>query len=200
MSRGPDGAGPLAAGCTPALAAIDEAAPGEAEATIDVPLRRDVLETRTSADEADRLRRQRRRRRRGRVAAAGAVAAGLVAAAAFLAADRRTQHAIEEHVATADERLADGRLTGGDAALDHLVAARALRPDDRGVKERLHLLAEKLEELGAAAAARGDYAEAAVHLTAASQAEPDRESVHLRLGEIARSGGAARARVSGGRR
>jgi hypothetical protein len=125
-----------------------------------------------------------------RLVAAGAVAAALAALGAYLFLLRQAEQQIDARVASADERLADGRLAGGgDSALDHLVAARGRRPDDPRVRERLRLVADKLEELADRALARGDYAEAAVHLTAAAQAEPERRRVHLRLGEIARMRG-----------
>lgn len=182
-------------------APVDAATAGVLEETIEVPLRADVLAARITEEDAERSRRQRRRRRLTRLAITGATAACLVAGAAFLVGmNGRTQREIDERVAAADERIAEGRLTGGDAALDHLVAARALRPADPAVRERLRLLADKLEALGEAAAARGDLAEAAVHLTAASQAEPDRESIHLRLGEIAAGRRSARPDAGGGGR
>jgi hypothetical protein len=172
-----------AAGAVPAEGAA-------AEETIDVPLRQDVVELRGATEVAERRRGAAVRRRRVRLVAAGAVAAALAALGAYLFLLRQAEQQIDARVASADERLADGRLAGGgDSALDHLVAARGRRPDDPRVRERLRLVADKLEELADRALARGDYAEAAVHLTAAAQAEPERRRVHLRLGEIARMRG-----------
>lgn len=108
--------------------------------------------------------------RRAPPAAVPAPAAVPVAPSAELAAE----------VAAADRRIADGRLSGPDAALEHLVRARRLAPSDAGVAERLRLVADTLEALGARALARGDAAEAAVHLTAAAEAAPDRESIRAK--------------------
>jgi hypothetical protein len=172
-------------------AVVEEApAGGEPEPTIDVPVRRDVLEARAAGERDGRERAARRRLARLRLAGAGVALATAAALAVHLVAGDRAQQKLDAHLALADERLAEGRLAGGgDTALDHLVAARTLGPDDARVRERLRLVADKLEELADVALARGDWAEAAVHLTAASQAEPQRRSVHLRLGEIARSRG-----------
>jgi hypothetical protein len=89
--------------------------------------------------------------------------------------------ALDAHIAAADRRMSDGRLTGPDGALDHLLAARALRPEDPRVARRLALLADTLETLGARALERADVAEAEVHLAAAWQAAPDRESIRAKL-------------------
>jgi hypothetical protein len=174
-------------------AVVDEVPAGaEPEQTIDVPLRRDVLEARAATERSERERAARRRGARARLAGAGAALVLLATGVAHVVAGDRAQRELDAHVAIADGRLAEGRLAGGgDTALDHLVAARALRPDDARVRERLRLVADKLEELAELALARGDYAEAAVHLTAASQADPLRRSVHVRLGEIARTRGRA---------
>jgi hypothetical protein len=161
-----------------------------AEETIDVPLRQDVVELRGATEEAERQRGAAARHRRVRVGAAGIVAAAVAMLVAYLVFLRQEEQHIHAHLASADERLADGRLAGGgDSALDHLVAARGLRDEDPRVRERLRLVADKLEELADGALARGDYAEAAVHLTAASQADPERRRVHRRLGDIARMRG-----------
>jgi hypothetical protein len=169
----------------------------EPEGTIEVALRADVLETRSLAEAAERQRRaEARRARMGRALLASA-ALGVAALVVALAARTAELRAVDAHVAQADALLAEGRLAGGgDAALDALTAARSLQPDDPRVRERLRLVADKLEELADAALARGDFAEAAVHLTAAGQAEPERKSVHVRLGEIARTRGRDRARAA----
>jgi len=93
---------------------------------------------------------------------------------------------LADGIALADARLSEGRLAGPDGALDHLLAAKALAPDDPRVKERLALLADTLEKLGARALERGDVAEAEVHLAAALQAAPDRASVREKLDSLAR--------------
>jgi hypothetical protein len=174
----------------PGAEVVEEGTGISAEETIDVPLRRDVVELRGATEELERQRGAALRHRRVRIAAAAAAAAAVAALGAYLVLLRQAEQQLDAHVASADERLADGRLAGGgDSALDHLVAARGRRPDDPRVRERLRLVADKLEELADRAFARGDYAEAAVHLTAASQAEPARRRIHVRLGEIARMRG-----------
>lgn len=206
----PAGEGPAAPGIAPAFeelfspeeqrellaggAVVEEGPAGaETEETLDVPLRRDVLDVRDAAEDAERRRSARVRRRRVRFTTAGTTALVVVAIVAYLTARLQAERSVDAHVAAADARLADGRLAGGgDSALDHLVAARGLRPGDPAVRERLRLVADKLEELADRALARGDYAEAAVHLTAATQAEPDRKRLHVRLGELARTRGRAR--------
>jgi hypothetical protein len=167
---------------------VEESPQGvESEDTLDVPLRGDVVELRSAADEEDRRREAGARRRRARLAAGPIVAVAVAVLAAYLAVARHAELEIDAHVSSADERFADGRLSGGgDSALDHLVAARSLRPHDPAVRERLRLVADKLEELADRALARGDYVEAAVHLAAATQAEPERKRLHVRLGEIVR--------------
>ncbi len=173
-----------------AIVVCEPLAGAEPEETIEVPLREDVLDTRSAMDAAKTARRA--DSRRVRLGIVLAVGGGVVVAAlaAYFVAGSGTRRALEREIHVADERLAEGRLAGGgDAALDHLVAARSIRPGDPRVRERLRLLADKLEELAESALSRGDYAEAAVHLTAASQADPARRSVHVRLGEIARRRG-----------
>jgi hypothetical protein len=97
-----------------------------------------------------------------------------------------TDALLAARVDTADRRLSEGRLTGPDGALDHLLAAKALAPDDGRVKERLELLADTLEKLGGRALDRGDVAEAEVHLAAALQASPDRQSLSAKLEALAK--------------
>jgi hypothetical protein len=179
-------------------AVVDEpAADREPEPTIEVPLRRDVLDTRAAMDAASAAeataRRARARRRGARLLVASAAGVVAVALATYLVATSRSGEALDAELRVAEERLADGRLSGGgDSALDHLVAARGLAPNDLRVRERLRLVADKLEQLAESALARGDYAEAAVHLTAATQADPGRRSLHERLGEIAKGRPGAR--------
>ncbi|HEY6098974.1 MAG TPA: hypothetical protein VIW03_06070, partial [Anaeromyxobacter sp.] len=81
-------------------------------------------------------------------------------------------------LATADRRIAEGRLAGGDdAALTYLDAARALAPGDARVEERLSLLADTFEAFCARALERRDVVEARVHLAAAEKAAPGRRSL-----------------------
>ncbi len=93
---------------------------------------------------------------------------------------------LADRIASADRRLSEGRLTGPDGALDQLLAAKALAPDDVRVKGRLALLADTLENLGARALDRGDVAEAEAHLAAALLAAPDRQSISAKLEALAK--------------
>ena len=87
------------------------------------------------------------------------------------------------HLVKFDERVASGSLSGpgGDTALDHLTAARALAPDDARVRERSTSLGTVFELLAQKALARGDDAEAAVHLQALLLADPSRPGVEEKL-------------------
>lgn len=112
---------------------------------------------------------------------------------------------IAERIALADRRAAEARLAGPDGALEHLLAAKGLRADDPRVTERLALLADTLEALGARALERGDAAEARVHLAAASRAAPERTSISEKLEALAnvpgaRDAGPHRERGTGGTR
>jgi serine/threonine-protein kinase len=89
-------------------------------------------------------------------------------------------------ISQADAQLKAGRLVGpaGDEALGRLLAAKALAPDDPGVRTRLSALADKFEELAGVALQRGNRPEAAAHLTAAVQADPSREAARERLSKL----------------
>jgi hypothetical protein len=117
------------------------------------------------------------------VAVGGAVAAASSVAAR--AARARGAQATEE-VRMADARILEGRLAGpgGDSALDHLLAAQDLASGDARVTSRLRLLADKFEQFGARAMARGDLREAAVHYQAAVRADPGREGARKKLRDI----------------
>lgn len=118
----------------------------------------------------------------------GGAAAALMAIIASVAlwSHRQDSAAIAAQLTLADERIAAGRLAGpsGDEALDHLLSARALRPDDPRVMERLNALAAKFEQLGDLALERGDAAEAAAHYQGAVLAEPGRSKASSRLKEL----------------
>jgi hypothetical protein len=127
------------------------------------------------------------------------LAAVLVGALTFnsLRSKQELRAAVATHVNLADERIAAGRPArpSGDEALDHLLAARALRVDDPRVTERLSALADKFEQLGDKALDRGDAVEAAVHYQGAVLAEPGRKKASQRLKEIearVRSGSAGK--------
>jgi hypothetical protein len=120
---------------------------------------------------------------------AGATAAALatlIALGTLWSHRQEDRVALTAHVTLADERIAAGRLAGpsGDEALDHLIAARALRADDPRVMERLSALASKFEQLGDKALERGDVAEAAAHYQGAVLAEPGRAKASQRLKDI----------------
>jgi hypothetical protein len=87
----------------------------------------------------------------------------------------------------ADDRIRAGRLagTGNDSALDHLVTARDLVPDDPRLARRLKLVADLFGELGERALSRGDVEEAAVHFQAMLRADPRSAAARQRLREIA---------------
>jgi hypothetical protein len=104
------------------------------------------------------------------------------------------QAEVDRHLRDAVARIHDGKLVGagGDAALDHLLAAKQLAPGDPQVKAQLQALADTFEKLGDGAAASNDLAEAAAHFQAAISAEPDRASAKTKLEAVeqrARSGG-----------
>ena len=93
---------------------------------------------------------------------------------------------VDTEIALADERIAAGRLvgTGGDEALDHLLAAKALDPEHAKVKDRLATLARKFEQLADQAVASGSLAEAAAHLQTVLLAEPGNEAAAQKMADI----------------
>jgi len=105
------------------------------------------------------------------------------------AAEAKDAARVAEELRLADSRLMEGRLAGagGDTALDHLLAARAVAPEDPRVTSRLRLLADKFEQLGERALARRNLGEAAVHYQVALRADPGREGIRRKLAEIAAS-------------
>jgi hypothetical protein len=117
---------------------------------------------------------------------AASVTAVLAGAILMQAREEARRAAFAEAIKRSDARVREGRLQGGgDSALDHLDAARAISPDDAGLLERLDLLADKMEELGERAARRGDARGAEAYYRAALRAEPGRQSARRRLAEIA---------------
>lgn len=104
------------------------------------------------------------------------------------------QAEVDRHLSAAASRISDGRLVGAgsDSALDHLLAAKQLAPDDPQVKAQLSALAETFEKLGDGAAKANDLAEAAAHFQAALSAEPGRTAAKTKLEAVenrARNGG-----------
>lgn len=132
-----------------------------------------------------RLARHRRVLAAAVLAAVAAVPVQLVAAGHDGAA---VEHAFAAELAAADDRLATGRIAApaGDAALDHLEAARGLLPEDGRLTSRARSVAGTLEALGEHALARGDLLEARAHFTGALRADPGRPSVRAKLETIAR--------------
>jgi hypothetical protein len=124
---------------------------------------------------------------------AAVVAVAGVAAARWAGGPGDVRAAAAAHLQAADRLLADGRLTGKDGALEHLLAARRLRPDDPGTAARLERIADLLERLAVGALERGDLAVAAIHLGAARAAAPDRPSLRAKQAELDRRVGAAAA-------
>lgn len=143
----------------------------------------------------------RRAARVQRVAIALAVAALVVGVASLGVVRWLRPMGPEAHVAASDRLLAEGRLTGRDGALEHLLEARRLRPDDAATNGRLSRVADLLEGLAARALERGDVAVAEIHLASAELAAPGRASIRAKREAIARrtsAGGAAAPQRTGG--
>jgi hypothetical protein len=94
--------------------------------------------------------------------------------------------AIAAHLQAADGLVAEGRLTGEEGALEHLLAAKRLGPGDAGIEARLVKIADRLEALGARALGRADLAVASIHLEAAQLAAPERPSIRAKLAALAK--------------
>jgi len=140
-----------------------------------------------------------RRTARFQRAAVGVAALAVAVALAGFAVARSwggaaTPEAAAAHVQAADRLLGEGRLTGKDGALDHLLAAKRLRPDDPATTRRLDRLADMLERLAAGALERGDLPVASIHLAAARAAAPDRPSLRVKQAELDRRTRAQAAR------
>jgi len=93
---------------------------------------------------------------------------------------------VEAEIAKADRRISEGRLVaeGGDDALDHLLAARALDPANPGVRERLHAIADKYQQLADQALAAASLTEAAAELQTVVSAEPDNAAAVAKMREV----------------
>jgi serine/threonine protein kinase len=128
------------------------------------------------------------RRRWWPFATAGTVVIALGLATIAWAGDgrRTTASRLDAALALADARVADGRLVApdGDAALDHLLAARAIAPADEGVHLRLRSLADKFTELATQATAADSLAEAAAHWQAVLVIDPADATAAARMDEI----------------
>jgi hypothetical protein len=126
-------------------------------------------------------------------AVAVAIAIGVFAVARFWGGPATPEEAVAAHVKAADRLLAEGKLTGKDGALDHLLAAKRLRPGDAATTGRLDRVADMLERLAAGALERGDLPVAAIHLASARAAAPDRASLRAKQDALDRR---LRARAS----
>jgi serine/threonine protein kinase len=93
---------------------------------------------------------------------------------------------VQAELALADQRIADGKLvaSGGDDALAHLLAARKLDPANAAVRDRLHALAEKYQQLADAALKADSLAEAAAQLQVVLDAEPENAAAAAQMKDI----------------
>lgn len=120
------------------------------------------------------------------VTASVVVVMALAVVGLYWAPQHKAEAELSARVAKADERMSTGRLAGasGDEALDHLLAAKQLKPKDARVIGRLSALADLFDQLGEIALARGDVAEAATHFQGAVLADPSRKKSASRLKEL----------------
>ncbi|HEY3445121.1 MAG TPA: serine/threonine-protein kinase [Myxococcales bacterium] len=118
--------------------------------------------------------------------ALGASLLALLGPGLWFVRSSRIDAAYRSHLAQADRQIAAGRLAGPgeDTALELLLAAQKLRPDDDGARQRLRTLADAFQDLALLAESRSSPAEAAVHLQGALRADPSRESLRRRLREL----------------
>ena len=91
---------------------------------------------------------------------------------------------VARELAAAGERIRSGQLVGSGSALEHLLRAKEIDPDDDNVVARLETLADTFELLGDAAEASGNLKEAAAHFRAAANAQPARKRATDRLRAI----------------
>lgn len=98
----------------------------------------------------------------------------------------RTRAVVEHHLKEAAARRATDKLVSasGDAALDHLLAARDLAPGDARVEAELKSLADTLELRGDVAAQANNLADAAAGYAGALDAVPDNAVVKRKLDAI----------------
>jgi hypothetical protein len=111
-------------------------------------------------------------------------AAGAPASApAVVASVDADEGAFRRHLARADECIASGQLhsSGGEGALDHLLAAAELRADSPQVAQRRRALADVFARLGDEAFEASAFAEAVVHFQAALSADPGRDTLARKL-------------------
>jgi hypothetical protein len=157
-----------------------------------------------SAEIAAAVDRSTLRAKRGALVAAALALAVAVAGylvARHVAGQATPEKVVAAHVRAADRLLSEGRLTGEDGALEHLLAAKRIARADAATNGRLARLADLLERLGRSALDRGDLVVASIHLESARLAAPDRASIRAKLEEVARrAGGPGRkAPAAGGR-
>jgi hypothetical protein len=91
---------------------------------------------------------------------------------------------LDKALQVADQLAASGELTGPDSALEQLLSARKLDPDNPEVLRRLESMANKFEQLANSAEEAENLAEAAAHLQAALLAAPERRKLSDRLRTI----------------
>lgn len=120
------------------------------------------------------------------VALALALVGAGIAIARQLGRAATPEAAISAHLQAADRLVAEGRLTGEEGALAHLLAAKRLGPGDAGTEARLSQVADRLELLGARALGRDDLAVASIHLAAAQLAAPERSTIRAKLAALAK--------------
>ncbi|MGI5860883.1 MAG: protein kinase domain-containing protein [Myxococcales bacterium] len=132
-----------------------------------------------------RLARHRRAAALGLGLALGFLGAGGWAAWSYL----EREHELVRLLASADEQVRAARLVApsGDGALDLLLQAKAMRPEDPRVRRRIESLVGLFERLGRSAEARGSLAEAAVHYQGALAADPERAELEQKLRSLERA-------------
>lgn len=141
-----------------------------------------------SAEIVAAVRRTTRRVQRGAlVLGAAALAVALAGLGAVRWLGPATPDAVwSAHMDASDRLLAEGRLVGRDGALEHLLAAKRVRPDDTSTARQLSRVADLLEALAARALERGDVAVAEIHLASAERAAPGRASIRAKREAITR--------------
>jgi hypothetical protein len=96
---------------------------------------------------------------------------------------------IAAKIELADKRLKEGRFVGpgGDQALDILLAAKQLSPEDPRVTKRLKAIADRFQKLADNAIADNSLDEAATLLQVVITADPSRDGARQKIEEIEKS-------------
>lgn len=168
-------------------AALEEALFDDAAPASDAP----PAGTQSFTGSAEIIAQVRHRTARAQRAAGAVAAAAIVLAVAGYAVLRLSggptpQAAATAHLEAADRLFSAGRITGANGALEHLLAAKQLRPADVETDARLLRAADVLESLGARALDRGDAAVASIHLAGAKLADPARPSIRAKMARLER--------------